>query len=67
LNSDGSLDKFKARLVTLGYRQKFSIDYWETFTPVAKMTTMRILVAVASIKYWHLYQMDVSNAFLDGD
>jgi len=63
--SDGSIEKCKARLVALGCRQKFSVDYWETFAPAAKMIT--ILLAVASIQKWHLFQMDVSNAFLHGD
>jgi len=66
-HSDGSIDKCKARLVTLGCRQKFGVDYWETFAPVAKMTTVRTLLAVAAIQQWPLYQMNVSNVFLHGD
>lgn len=53
-NSDGSLDKFKARLVAMRYRQKFGIDYWEMSALVAKMITVRTLLAVAPIKHWHL-------------
>jgi len=64
---DGSVDKCKARLVALGCRQKFGVDYGETFAPVAKMTTTRTLLVVASIQQWHLFQMNVSNAFLYGD
>ena len=61
------MNKFKARLVIQGCRQKQGVDYQETFAPVAKMTTVRALLAIAAAKGWTLYQMDVSNAFLPGD
>eukprot|EP00268_Persea_americana_P059265 TRINITY_DN7252_c0_g2_i3.p1 TRINITY_DN7252_c0_g2~~TRINITY_DN7252_c0_g2_i3.p1 ORF type:complete len:904 (-),score=94.40 TRINITY_DN7252_c0_g2_i3:300-3011(-) len=67
LKSDGSLDRYKARLVALGNRQEYGIDYEETFALVAKMTTVRTVLAIAASQSWPLYQMDVKNAFLHGD
>ncbi|GMP88882.1 hypothetical protein CsSME_00040705 [Camellia sinensis var. sinensis] len=65
--ADGSVERSKTRLVAKSFASEYGLDYEETFAPVAKMTTVRTLIVVAAVRHWHLSQMDVKNAFLNGD
>ncbi|RDX71963.1 hypothetical protein CR513_48619, partial [Mucuna pruriens] len=65
--SDGTLERYKARLVAKGYTQTYGIDYEETFAPVAKMNTIRVIISLVAHFGWNLQQFDVKNAFLHGD
>ncbi|PKU66764.1 Retrovirus-related Pol polyprotein from transposon TNT 1-94 [Dendrobium catenatum] len=65
-NSDGTVSRFKARLVAQGNRQEHGLDYEETFSPVAKLPTIRVLFTVALYNGWQVQQLDVTNAFLHG-
>jgi hypothetical protein len=65
--SNGSIERYKARLVARGFQQTQRLDYDEAFAPVAHMTTVRTLIAVAASSSWTISQMDVKNAFLNGD
>nr|GEU40124.1 zinc finger, CCHC-type [Tanacetum cinerariifolium] len=64
---DGIIDKFKARLVIQGFRQKEGIDYFDTYAPVSRITTIRLLLALATIHNLVIHQMDVKTTFLNGD
>lgn len=64
--SDGSIARYKARLVAKGVLQQYGLDYQETFSPVVKPTTVRIVLVLAVQNHWSLKELDVSNAFLHG-
>ena len=67
VNPKGEVVKYKARLVVRGFLQRQGIDYEEVFAPVARLETVRLVVAHASMQGWNLHQLDVKSAFLNGD
>nr|GEX31585.1 zinc finger, CCHC-type [Tanacetum cinerariifolium] len=67
LKVDGTVEKFKARLVIQGFNQKSGIDYFDTYAHVARISTIRLLITMALIHNLIIHQMDVKTAFLNGD
>ncbi|KAK4404691.1 Vacuolar protein sorting-associated protein 52 A [Sesamum angolense] len=65
--ADGTLERYKARLVAKGFTQTYGVDYFETFSPVARLNSIRVLFSLAVNLSWPMYQMDIKNAFLYGD
>ena len=67
MKADGSINKYKARLVIKGYKQKEGLDYFDTYSPVTRISSIRMLIAIAAIHNLEIHQMDVKTAFLNGD
>ena len=57
--SDGTIDRYKAKLVAKGYTRAYGIDYQETFTPIAKMNTIRVILSITINLNWSLKQFDI--------
>lgn len=66
LNEQGEVQKYKARLVAKGYAQEYGVDYKEVYAPVARMDTVRMILALAAQRGWCVFQLDVKSAFLHG-
>jgi hypothetical protein len=65
--SDGSVKRYKAQLVAKGFSQVEGFDYNETFSPIAKMNSIRLVLSLAASHKWEVHQMDVKSSFLHGD
>ena len=67
MKADGSIDKYKARLVVKGYNKKNGLDYFDTYSPVTRISSIRMLIAIIAIYNLEIHQMDVKTTFLNGD
>ena len=67
MNPDGTVARLKARLVAKGYAQVYVTDYLDKFSPIAKLTFIRLCLSMAATHKWSLHQLDIKNTFLHGD
>jgi hypothetical protein len=65
-NADGTVERYKGHLVAKGFKQRYGIDYEDTFSPVVKAATIRLVLAISVSRGWSLCQLDVKNVFLHG-
>ena len=63
----GKIDQLKARLVAKRYTQQYGSNYYDTFSPMAKIASVRLLLSMAAMRSWPLFQLDIKNVFLHGD
>ena len=67
MKRDGTIDKYKARLIVKGYKQKEGLDYFDTYSPVTRITTIRMFIVLAAVHDLKIHQVDVKTAFLSGE
>ena len=67
MKADGTTDKYKARLVIKGYKQREGLDYFDTYSPVMRITSIRMILAIAALWNLEVHQMDVKTNFLNRD
>ena len=67
MKADGSIDKYKAQLVVKSYKQKEDVDYFNTYSPVTRIISIRMLIVVTALHNLEIHQMDVKTAFLNGE
>ena len=64
IGPDGRVDRLKARLVAKGYTQVYGSNYYDTFSPIAKIASVRLLISMVAMQTWLLYNLDIKNVFL---
>ena len=67
MKADGTIDKFKARLVIKGYKEKEGLDYFDTYPPVTRINSIRMVLVIVTLRNLEVHQMDVKTSFLNGD